>query len=329
MKVGRINKAYTYFQYHQGVDNMDIYNIEEVHKLVEHLMGREVTIKSIGNHDLLRNSVYLVGYGEKNVIFKLYYKRNRCNREIASLKILENSKTKSPVLLDKGLIEDDIEWIFISYLEGIPLHDLIEELSEAEILDVMNAMGKELSIIHDVMKFDYFGEWACKQNGFYKNSNYKDVFCNKLQRIEESLSFQNLPDYNLHKKGVEYIYKNMDILDDVKIGHFCHNDFDDRNILVKKENGKWKLSGVIDFEHSMPWDVDADFISLYGKYFLKHKDWEKAFFTGYGSEKYKKTEFIEKMNFYLVYRGLEICSWSYKRALNYYKEGINLIESYA
>ena len=113
---------------------MDMYNVTDVKALVEELMGREVEIKSIGNHALLKNAVYRVDYGQKKVIFKLYRKKKRCNREVATLKLLENAKTISPVLLDKGTVDDEIEWI-LPFVENINEQEIIFKESIAEIFD--------------------------------------------------------------------------------------------------------------------------------------------------------------------------------------------------
>lgn len=305
---------------------MDMYNVTDVKALVEELMGREVEIKSIGNHALLKNAVYRVDYGQKKVIFKLYRKKNRCNREVATLKLLENAKTISPVLLDKGTVDDEIEWIFISYLPGVPFQKVRNQLEEADCLALMKQIGKSLRSIHDAVHFDYFGEWACKQNNFSKNMDFKSAFKEKFDVYAQRLAPQNDFEANLFERGIEYVENHMAILSQVGLAYICHNDFDSRNILVKKIDNHWQVSGIIDFEHSYPWDAEADLVGLYMEGLRDNPAWEKAFFEGYASERYREEAFQSKMDFYLVARSLEVCSWASNHEPNYFDRGLQWLE---
>lgn len=123
-------------------------------------------------------------------------------------------------------------------------------------------------------------------------------------------------------KAIEHIRNNYNLLKLDPVPRLLHNDFDGRNVLVKKVNEDYIISGVIDFEGSCPGNTEENFIGLYFRYFLENKDYEKAFFRGYERHLQLKEEFNKRIFTYLLCFIVGNCSWAHWQALEYYKQNI-------
>ncbi len=305
------------------------YTEEQIKVVIQNILNKDVTIHGIGNHELKRHLVYLVtdDKGNKN-IFKLYCKKNRCNREVASLKVLSSSNIKAPKLIKYGNLQNGDEWIIIEFLEGKPFEKVKHNINKNDQLRIMKQMGKELGKIHKFREFNYFGNWDKDANSIDKAIYFRTVFIRRAEITISNLLAQKLPERNLHVKAVESLRQQYELIDSVKTSRLCHNDFDGRNILVTKTEKTWDVTGVIDFEQCLPWDKDNDLAILYHKYFLSNSKYKNAFFSGY-NEYFKNHDISqEKLDFYLLYIGIVICSWTYENVKDYYEEGIKLIKRY-
>jgi aminoglycoside phosphotransferase (APT) family kinase protein len=298
----------------------------EARKMINNIFNKKVSIKPVGNHDLERHMVYVVTDEEEHrVVFKLYFKKNRWNREVATLKILSNSEMKVPKLLDYG-IEEEKEWIMTEFIEGNTFSKVQEKISTQNQWELFKEMGKELGKIHSLKTFDFFGNWDENGDSLDEGKGYREVFQNRYDMVIKTLFEKKLPHRKLHKKWVKYIEKNIYILEDVKTAVLCHNDYDMRNVMVKKVQNGWHFAGMIDFEQSFPWDKDLDMAYLYDLLSRKGEGYEKAFLKGYEETSKLEDSFYKKMKFYLAYIGLYICSWAYDLAPDHYRNGVRILE---
>lgn len=300
---------------------------KDIDKIVFNILNKKATIKAIGNHELKRNLVYLLtdDYGASSVL-KVYFRKNRRNREIASLRLLEKSSVKCPKLINYGYLKNDTEWMLSEYIEGEPFDKIIDKIDIENKLIIFEQMGEELGKLHSFKKFDFFGNWDEYCNSIDNICSYKEAFIKRAEVTINNLLSRELPDKSLHKKSIECLKKMYDILDDVKNSRLCHNDFDGRNILINKKYNIWNLSSVIDFEQCLPWDKDFDLAILFHKYFLNNKEYKKSFFKEYKKYYDMNTELDEKMICYLLFIGICICSWAYENANDYYIEGKKILE---
>jgi aminoglycoside phosphotransferase len=95
------------------------YTEKEIKDMARSIVGEISFIKAVGNHELGRHLVYHVkAKSGPSIILKLYYKKDRRSREIASLRLLSGSGVKCPSLLDYGILDDGTEWATTEYLEG-------------------------------------------------------------------------------------------------------------------------------------------------------------------------------------------------------------------
>lgn len=74
------------------------------------VIGTIDEFKPIGNHQLKRHLVYKLTSGTEEYVVKIYYKKNRWNREIASLKLFEHTEVLAPRINRNLLPPGDSEY---------------------------------------------------------------------------------------------------------------------------------------------------------------------------------------------------------------------------
>lgn len=306
------------------------FDAEQLRAVITSITGIEkFEATPIGNHELQRHLVYLIEPdGQKPLVMKLYYKKNRRNREIASFKILSQSDIKSTELIRYGELIDGTEWALYDYVEGEPFDRIMDKIPYENRLEIFTDMGRELGKIHGIRKFDFFGNWDEEGNSL---DNINDCTVSTIISTEFSIreiQQRELPHQELLYKAIEKIRNSYHILDCIRESRLRHNDFDGRNILVKNDHGKWMMSGILDFEQSTPGNIETDIAWLYHKYFLENKEYERCFLKGYNEYFTLQEQFYDRLGFYLLCMGLIICSWSFEIAPEYYNEGLKLIKDY-
>jgi aminoglycoside phosphotransferase len=303
---------------------MDIYNINEINAFLLDKFNLSYKITSIGNHHLKRNAVYLLEYKNIKFVFKMYKKDLRAFREKNCLNLLANKNLPIPELIDSGY-DMNHHWLLESYLEGENLNSLIEDIPALQLSSLFFDLGELLHSLHDSITLNSFDPID-----FLNSSNkitFKQIFDTRINSIENTIKSQILPDKKILNLALSYLKNNYNLIQDVKTPTLCHNDFDPRNILVKRKDDSIKCTGLIDFEQSIPWDRDLDFISIYHKILSCNPLLHDAFFKGYNLDKKNKNAFETKKAFYLIYQGVMICSFAYNTAPHYYNTGLTLIEN--
>ncbi|WP_157950065.1 aminoglycoside phosphotransferase family protein [Vallitalea okinawensis] len=302
-------------------------NMIEVHKKIQSIIGNVVEIKPIGNHDLKRHLVFLVETFEKSYVIKFYYVKNRWNREVAALKLLEDTDILVPHLVDYGKL-DEVEWILYEYVNGALLDTIQEEIPTSNLKDIYFKAGEQLGLLHSLKYFEHYG--ILNEDLEFKNSyhTFKSYFQNEVERIFTNLNKFTHEEIDLINKAKKTLMKTLEFLNDNDIqARLCHNDFGARNLIVSKDSGAYKLVCVIDFEHSVIADADRELVLFY--YSLKDSNeplW-KAFERGYeGHLAINQDSIHDKKLLYRLYRGLSICSWSQNVDKDHYDEGIKILK---
>lgn len=305
------------------------YSDKEVESSISTIIGKCVQVTPIGNHHLKRHLVYLVrDKYEVLGVFKLYYKKDRWRREVGTLKLLGEANIKCPRIIKYGKFVDDTEWLFMSYVDGKVFEKVRDYISDENLKEIYLEIGEELSKIHRIKTFKCFGTWDENCN----LTNVEDDFVVRFRKnsnklIEETLN-QHLQEEELQRKAGERIRELYYLVTEVKEGNICNGDIGDRNILVEKIEGKWKLAAFIDFEHTLSYDKDSDLIAYYCRLNDKNKKMAENFRVGYEKNMEISKELYKKRELYDLYDGIGICSWAKLQAPDYYLEGVELLKKY-
>ena len=120
--------------------NMDL---NELKDKLKSIIGIVDSIEAIGNHNLKRHLVYKLSCVDKDYVIKLYYKKNRWNREVGNLKIFADTKVLAPKIVDYGVFDNGIEWLIYDYIEGDLLSKVAEKLPYDDLKDIYHEMGRQ------------------------------------------------------------------------------------------------------------------------------------------------------------------------------------------
>lgn len=306
------------------------YTPEEIrHELTDILGTPHFAIRPIGNHELGRHLVYQVLQENREpLVFKLYCKKNRRLREIASLSLLKATDVKCSRIIQAGVFSDGTEWLLSTFISGIILDRVWDQMNHRQELEMFESLGDELGKIHGAKQFDYFGHWTEAGESVYGFQRYYTEFVRSSEYVFRHVLAQNLPDGVLLIRAIGIIRKHYHLIAGLTESRLTHHDYDGRNILVSQGSGGWQIQGVIDFEQSFPGNPEIDLAGIYARYLMGEARREEAFFRGY--EKHMKVDagFSRRLPYYLLCKGVVICSWTYDQAPDYYAEGIQLIRRF-
>jgi len=303
------------------------FNRAEIQNIVRDIIGDDIIVAPIGNHELRRHQVYCIHNADEKFVFKYYYQDTFADREISSLKILGETDFPCPKIVSHGVFGDDREWLLMNYVNGMPLNKVINKIPRDNLLEIYKHMGTFMKQLHNYKDFDFFGDFDQELNPIHDFQSLREAFLHSAERVLFLIQSRDLPEKELLQQGLSYINKNLHLLDEVKYGHLCHQDFNTRNILVARHNGTWEISAVIDFEHCRVWDREYDFCGLYIQDFYEDPEAEDAFFDGYYDDFEKDAHFKEKFDFYIIYNCLSICSWASETAPKYFEKAVEILRS--
>jgi len=280
----------------------------------------------IGNHELKRHLVYKITCGKKDYVLKLYYKKDRWNREVASLRRFADAEVLVPQVAGYGVFEDGQEWLVYDFLEGTIFSCVEHQLSQDNLESIYFEMGKQLGMIH-CHTCDFFGSMDENGHSIAGFKNFKTYFTHLAFRTLEELHTVAHDASTLIKKAEYEFLALLQSFDDSDIpATLCHNDFGPRNVLVKEEAGKYSFQAIIDFEQCVPNDKDEELITVYLPLLERDKNLANSVRSGYelhGSIELDRL--LAKKRFYTLFHGLGICSWAKDVDYAYYLEGVRLL----
>lgn len=301
---------------------------EDIPRLFESILGKISVIEPIGNHQLKRHLVYKIIKDNIPYALKLYYKPDRWNREIASLKLIEKTQIQAPLIKQYGKLDDGTEWLLMEWVEGELLLDTQKHISKDNLRDIYFHLGQQMGLLHTFKTFDFFGSMTVDGKSLHHIKNYSLAMKKRLKTIVEAVYTYEHDELALIKEAEAQLKTMFCRLNEVKQASLCHSDFGPRNIMVRKHDDVYKLAAIIDFERCTPSDPDKELIYNYLPLLESEPYLACAFKRGY--EKYRlinQDSLLKKKDFYMLFEGLLICSWAKNVAYDYYLEGVNNLKT--
>lgn len=302
------------------------YSRQEMQAIITSILDTKVTILPIGNHELKRHLVYNVKTSDGDFVFKYYYQSQYGGREISTLKLLENTNIKHPILIDSGTFGEDREWLMMTLLDGMPLNKIINKISKEDCISIFHDMGQELAKLHELNTFSHFGNLKRDLTFETEYSNFAEAFLNHNEYVYNKIRNNRYEDHDVLIKALDTIENNLELLDHVKIPRLAHSDFCSRNIFISKEGDRRVLKAVLDYELCRPWDKNADFSHLFLKNFPGNPELEESFFNGYKEFSSLDASFNKTFDFYMLNLCISICSWAKETAPDYYNQAFNKLK---
>ncbi|WP_283137196.1 non-ribosomal peptide synthetase [Rhizohabitans arisaemae] len=228
----------------------------------------------------------------------------RLRKELHVYSLLENAEVNAPavVLWDESKTDLPHAYIVMTKVEGRPLSEVSGELPESALLPLYTEMGRALRAIHGVTLRDFGpidgdGVDAQGSNAAYIGGQFDA----KLAQFTDLGG-----DPALHAALERYVADRRHLLDRAGPPVLCHHDFHERNVMVARENGVWRMTGVIDMENAVSGDPLLDIART--DYFAMRGDPDRvrAFNDGYGP---LPQDWQERADLYRMYHVLDQWHW--------------------
>ncbi len=292
-------------------------------ELIQGIFKKQVRLESVGHEALGRNGVYYVV--EYDLFLKLYGEAIRWGREVASLRYLQGKKDLGvPEMLDYGIFAKQTYWLLTRKRNGFNLADLMDKLGTEQRLELYREIGNLQARFHQEGRVDFFGDWDVNGEILAPKESYFAFAKDKNDTQAKRIIAKGYPDTNLFKLAAEKLILFEHTIKDCNRFSLCHNDFNGRNLLVENINAKWRITGIIDFERCYPSDPESDmapiFLEIYGQQAMD------SFLSGYAEIDSLSNVFHEKTVYYLTAFCLEVCSWSYQVAPEYYHKSKKMLK---
>jgi len=280
---------------------------------VKHAYPAERFCKEIGNPSLKRNRVFQL---TNNKILKVYGSESRWFREVSSLNFLQSRDINTPILCE-SYNHMGYNWVVIMTLPGITMAEWLNEdcINKGRAL---HEMGLFHAKYHELCRVDYYGDW----NSIMEDESYH-LFIKRFH----SKSFDSIRNNSIHDQSL--FYKCFSLIDEYDtvfdyrgIFTLCHNDFDARNIIVDSNSGT--ITGLIDYESSF---FAQPLFDMTRMLLLDNLEAIGASAYLHGYEEYSGCEIDRsQLMYYLLLKGIDICSWSHDVAPDYYHKAKRLLK---
>lgn len=180
------------------------------------------------------------------------YEKDIMENEIKVLNIL-NSKVNVPVAkvlyydCDRDIIEN--EYFFMDFIDGTPLDNIYDELTDIQRNSISSQLGKYVKQITSI-KSDFFGDISKKNKQF---DTWSKAFLFMIKELLDDAKDVRVKLPYGYNTIYHLIEEYSDILDKVKEASLVHKDLWKGNIFVNPHNPE--ITGVLDFERSIYGDA--------------------------------------------------------------------------
>lgn len=271
-------------------------------------------IKPIGNHMLGRNYVYLINKNEMEMVIKVSISEKKWHNEIVAVKNLKGLEF-IPEIYETGKTRD-LYYQVMKKIDGNILNEKWFHKSFDNQIEISKELGKKLAKIHNWKSFKHYNSW--------EDVSKTDIVGNRKARdgkIIERLYTCDIRDSQIIELGISLLPRLRKSLKN-RESVIVHRDYSFRNILINSNND---ITGVLDFEHSIPDDPSMDICTILQTCMFDDGGLFESFVDGYSSIRMFPENFTNNKAYYYIITGLYICSKNANRKEEEILRGLSLI----
>ena len=193
---------------------------------------------------------YRLETDEGDFVLRISHKAERdFDSEIAILHALEGKVPVPRVFWSKKFADEfNGHFAILHYIPGSLLCDVEDDLDAYQIARIGFQLGQMLALFHKI-RFDKSGFLGANfsvsepfdsfTSGYFGHM----LYCLNNKRVASRLKRNTL------SRLKEYTKSNSAIIENLKFTqHLTHSDFNQKNILVGKADGKWNVTAILDWE---------------------------------------------------------------------------------
>lgn len=253
--------------------------------------------------------MYLVRGRPRDAVLKLYEPdwAWKARKEAAIYGLLERHGVAAgqPELLHEGEVDGlAAHALVLSRLDGALLVDVLKRVGEEEALALQRQTGRLLRRIHQVPMpaFGHLGDRAEPTDSFATNGR------SMAWRFEEKLRlFRDLGGSAETAGQVERRFAAGSwALHAQPRAALCHNDCHDGNLFAVQDGGRWRVTGIVDFEDALAGDPLLDLAKAYAWSSRRSSAALLALAEGYGD---LRSGWQEAVQVHALYFAVELWAW--------------------
>jgi len=209
----------------------------------------EVTRMSEG----LSNTTYRIRIREQQqpMILRVYERADSADVELAVLKSVAGRVPVPRVLYNVDANPaTGTPCAILEYVERMTLTAAWRSLDADGQLQLGSAVGEVLAALRSIA-FESAGMFNARLQVVEEVVLGSDTFLRYAHAAFDSPAFHGRVDRELASLVQSFVHREAKILDRVTMApHLVHGDFDPTNLIVNCEGGKWRVAGVLDWEHA-------------------------------------------------------------------------------
>ncbi len=282
-----------------------------IETIITKYIGDNITYSIVGDIHLGRNIVIYIN--SLNVYLKIYGEEKRWRQEVSALAQLYDDNSV-PDLLLYG-IDEGWGWVLITSMKGKCLMEAYCQMNYIEKCSVQSKIGIYLRKFHKKSQLIPYWKPSYIELRPFKQLTFSSFIALRISYFKKVLSSHE--ESLVFKDALSYLDKTYSLIMSYNENLFlCHNDYGARNIILDGQNIR-----LFDFESSFfaPREYDIANVKI-ENYFNGLFD---SFIAGY----LKCGDFIDYklLDYFVVFRCLDICSWSFYKERTYYMHAKNIL----
>jgi aminoglycoside phosphotransferase (APT) family kinase protein len=211
-----------------------------------------------------------------DLVLRIYIRDNSALFKEQALFQKLSSQILHPQIIKLGKFEN-YNYSIMDFIRGVALSEVLQKNSISEFTQVLENIGLILGKIQKY-QFQICGDLDKNLNviPYPPNQDYISYSYDCLQNAYAKASL----DSKTISAISNYLEKNQRYLPDIKNPVLVHGDFDPANIFVIKQNNKWVLSAILDWEFAHSGTFLQDVANMLRYSYQMPRDYEEYFIKG-------------------------------------------------
>ena len=195
------------------------------------------------------NTNYILEFTDKSKLMLRIYTRDSSaiSREQFIYKLISDANIPMPKIIYTDVSKSKLEHPFalVEFKEGENMRDVILRGDDTDIKSCALAAGKLCAKLANIKlpKIGFF-----EDNGSIRELKDEEKFENFALTMLNKNQLINALDAELIKKIKNWIKQYKDLVSDLGSANLTHADFDPANMLVIKNNGRYQITALLDWE---------------------------------------------------------------------------------
>lgn len=167
--------------------------------------------------------------------------------------VAEQTSILMPEIIAVDVSYQKYPWRYLikTYLLGEEWDAVKVGMNTAELADAYGQMGNAIAQLHQI-RFNGFGEIS--ETGVADPKSYPEALSDRIRTVVKNSRYQDML--------LDLIQGHNDLFATVNLARLCHEDLHRHNILFRRDNGRWQLATILDFDKAWAGHYEIDLAKL-------------------------------------------------------------------